>query len=185
LLVINGLNGGLAGDLTVPPVPGNSPPFHLDVNGDNQLSAIDALLPINVINARLSPAEPEPPAVANIALVTQAAIDRVIADESDSAEVILPPIDLPSGERLLARTGRSVWHRQPQTTNRLAMRTIRRRSPIDRAIPAATTAGVPPSRPCAPVSALDEVFAELESSELEQSVIDLAVGRESFGVRRS
>jgi len=59
LVVINALNDGRGGVLPAP-TGGNPPPF-IDVNGDDQLSPIDALMVINFLNGQsAAQAVPEP-----------------------------------------------------------------------------------------------------------------------------
>lgn len=61
LVVINALNDGGARALPVPPVAPNLPPPFLDVNGDDQLSPLDALMVINHLNSVAgAQAVPEP-----------------------------------------------------------------------------------------------------------------------------
>ncbi len=49
LIIINALNAGLTGDLTMP----DRVPFPFDTTADNRLEPIDALLVINLLNAQV------------------------------------------------------------------------------------------------------------------------------------
>lgn len=63
LVVINALNDGGARALPVPPTGTDAPPPFLDVNGDDQLSPLDALMVINHLNEQSgAQAVPEPSA---------------------------------------------------------------------------------------------------------------------------
>jgi hypothetical protein len=89
LQVINALNSIGSIELAAPTQEVFPPPY-IDVNGDNFLSAIDALLVINELNAAAAgegePAAPSPAAIGvprlNLALAA-AAVDDVLARAGD------------------------------------------------------------------------------------------------------
>ena len=174
LLVINGLNSPMAGSLTVPPVPGDSPPGHLDANGDNKLSAIDALLPINFINSQQNSPEPEPLSAVEHRPAFSELVDQVIADEL--ATPGLPSIDLRSIRGQQKIVSRSVVIPNHQKTND----DHRKITPQVGQIPfAAKHNGASSSRASNQPFKLEAILDDLPSVELEETIHDIAMERES------